>query len=125
MTPAQALDSYRRMLAKAGEDITVRRYGGTGGARAIVMQAVARGRPIGAGATQLVGETVQRDCKVILINDPAAPIANGNVPLAAMLPLTESDKLFFRGAEVAIQAIDDSTRRIQGTLVALEIQVRG
>ena len=45
--------------------------------------------------------------------------------LSAILPLTNDDKLVIRGAEVAILAVDDETRRIHGTLIALEIQVRG
>lgn len=45
--------------------------------------------------------------------------------LSAILPLTNDDKLIIRGVEVSVQGVDDSTRRIQGALVALEIQVRG
>jgi hypothetical protein len=57
MTPAEALDQHRSLLAEDGEDVTVRRYAGTGASRAVASKAVARGRVIGAGAKPLVGES--------------------------------------------------------------------
>jgi len=125
MTPAQALDQYRNMLAEIGEDIEVRRYGGTGNARAVSQRAVVRGRVLGMGSKELVGETVQNTGKVIMINDPVAAVAAGNVPLSNLLPLTTGDKLFFRSHEVAILDIDDDTRRIAGVLIAIDVMVRG
>ena len=65
------------------------------------------------------------DRKVTLIIDPAAPVAVGNVALADLLPLTTADKLVVRGRECAIKAVDGDTRRIGGTLIALELQVAG
>jgi hypothetical protein len=125
MTPAQALDQYRNMLAELGEDIEIRRYAGTGNARAVAQRAVVRGRPIGMGSKELVGETVQNTGKVMLINDPAAAVAPGNVALSGLLPLTNSDKLFFHNREVAIMDVDDNTRRIAGVLIAIDVIVRG
>jgi hypothetical protein len=125
MTPAEALDSYRRMMSGIGEDIAVRRYAGTGAARAVAQEAIARGRVIGGGSTELVGQVVQSYRKVILLNDPAANVPAGKVTLSALLPLRTIDKLFFRDLEVAIQDIDDDTRRIQGVLIALDIRVEG
>ncbi|MHC2666575.1 hypothetical protein ACMA5K_24180 [Bradyrhizobium diazoefficiens] len=124
MTPDQALVSHRRMLAQVGEDVIVRRYSGTGEART-VMEAVARARIVGYLPQELVGAVQQGDRKVILLNDPAAAVPSGKVALATLLPLDSDDQLVIRGAEVAIQGVDDSTRRIAGVLVALEIQVRG
>jgi hypothetical protein len=64
---------------------------------------------------ELIGAIVQGDRKVIALIDA----------LGALLPLTTTDKLVIRGREVAIKAVDDNTRRIGGTLIALEIQAAG
>jgi hypothetical protein len=125
MTPAQSLDQHRLMLAEIGEDIEIRRYTGSGASRVVVKRAIIRGRVLGMGSKELVGETVQGTRKIILLNDPDAAIAPGNVALAELLPLATTDKLFFRNSEVAILGIDDDTRRIAGVLIALEILVRG
>jgi hypothetical protein len=125
MTPADALASNRRMMVRAGEDIAVRRYAGTGAARAVTQEAIARGRVIGGGATELVGQVVQSYRKVILLNDPDANVPAGKVALSALLPLRTADKLFFRDLEAAILDIDDDTRRIQGVLIALDIRAGG
>jgi hypothetical protein len=125
MTPAQALDQHRSMLAEIGEDIEVRRYAGSGAARVFAKRAIVRGRVLGMGSKELVGETVQGTRKVILLNDPSAAVAPGNVALVDLLPLTVSDRLFFRNTEVAILGIDDDTRRIAGVLIAIEVMARG
>ncbi|MET4170967.1 hypothetical protein ABIB99_002049 [Bradyrhizobium sp. LA6.1] len=124
MTPDQALASHRRMLLQVGEAITVRRYAGTGAGRAAT-EAVAQGRVMGYLPKEIVGAVQQGDRKVILLNDPAAAVPSGKVALSTLLPLDSDDRLVVRGAEVAIQGVDDSTRRIADVLVALEIQVRG
>ena len=125
MTSAQTLDRYRSALAEVGEDIEIRRYGGTGAARALMKRALVRGRVLGMGAEELVGDVVQRTRKVLLLNDPAAMAAPGCLALSDLLPLTTSDKLFFRDGEVAILDVNDDTRRINGVLIALEIVVKG
>lgn len=89
------------------------------------MQAVARGRVLGTGSVPFAGAAVQRGRTLFLINDPSAAVVAGNVALADMLPLANTDALFFRGAEVAIQDIDDDTRRVDGVLIALNIMVKG
>ena len=114
MTPAEAIDQFRRMLAEVGETIQVRRYSGLGAARTYV-DTPTLARVIGYQPKDLVGAIVQGDVRVI--TDPA--------PLAAMLPLTVDDKLVIRGVEHAIKGIDDNTRRIQGVLVGLDIQAAG
>jgi hypothetical protein len=124
MTLAQALDRYRSALAEIGEVIEVRRYGGTGTARMLVKRASVRGRVLGVGADELVGDVVQRTRKVLLLNDPATTVARGCLALVDLLPLATSDKLFFRDREVAILDINDDTRRLNG-LIALEISVKG
>jgi hypothetical protein len=58
---------------------------------------------------------VQGDRRVIALVDT----------LSSILPVTISDKCVVRGKELAIKAVDDNTRRIGGTLIALELQVGG
>ena len=55
MTPADVLNRYRSSLVD-GEDIAVRRYAGTGAARALAQEAIARGRVIGRGQKELAGQ---------------------------------------------------------------------
>lgn len=64
---------------------------------------------------QIVGSVTQGDQKVILLT----------ASIVSLLPLTTSDKIVVRGRELAIKAIDDNTRRVGGTLIALEIQAAG
>jgi hypothetical protein len=94
-------------------------------ARTLMKRALVRGRVLGMGAEEFIGDVVQRTRKVLLLNDPAAMVVPGYLALSDRLPLTESDKLFFREGEVAILDVDDDTRRINGVLVALEIVVKG
>lgn len=114
MTPAVALDSHRRFLAEGGEDIIVRRWSGPSGAR-VATDVTALARVMGYLSREIVGPVLVGDRKVIMLVDT----------LGALLPLTTADKLMIRGREVAIKAVDDNTRRVQGVLIALEIQVAG
>lgn len=114
MTPAEALALHRAFINEQGEDVIVRRYSGTGVAR-VPADVTTKARVIGYAPGQLVGGIVQGDVKVIALVDT----------LSGLLPLTTNDKLVIRGAEKAIKGVDDNTRRIQGTLIALEIWARG
>jgi hypothetical protein len=125
MMTADVLQRYRSAFTEIGEDIAVRRYGGTGANRVIAQEAIARGRVAHLGAEDIVGDIKLTDRKVILINDPDAVVAAGKVALSAMLPLLTTDKLFFRDREFAILDPDDDTRRYAGVLIALELVVRG
>lgn len=124
-TAVQWLASHRLLLAEGGEDIEIRRYSGEGNSRAIATRAIARGKPVGMGSQQLVGETELGTRRLIVINDPAAAVAAGNVALSAMLPITTADKLYFRGRELAIIWADDDTKHFAGVLIALIITARG
>lgn len=121
----RVLRDYRSMFASVGETVTVRRYSGRGAARAVSAEAEALARVTGYEPKDIVGAVQQGDRRVILLNDPAAVVPSGKVALSTMLPLTSDDSLVIRGAEVAVQGVDDSTRRIGSVLVALELQVRG
>lgn len=124
MNAQQALDSHRRFIGAIGETVTVRRYSGTAPGRTVV-EADILARVIGYAPKELVGTIVQGDRKVIALNDPVATVTPPKVSLASLLPLSTADKLVIRGREVAIKAVDDNTRRVAGTLVALEIQAAG
>lgn len=112
--PAAAIARYRAALRRCGETVVVRRYSGTGEGRPYV-EAQARARITGYDPANLVGAIVQGDRKVILLAED----------VASLLPLVAGDAVIADGAELAIVAVDDVTRRVAGVLVAIELQVRG
>ena len=114
MTPDEALDMYRRQIAEHGETVTVRRWSGPAAAR-VATDVATLARVAGYQPREIVGPVIAGDCRVIALVDT----------LGALLPLTTADKLVIRGREVAIKGIDDNTRRIAGTLIAIEIQAAG
>lgn len=114
MTADEALAQHRAMINEVGEDIIVRRITGTGPTPAHT-DIVTRARVMGYQPSQLVGAIVQGDRRVIALVDT----------LSSMLPITTNDKVVVRGKVLAIKSVDDSTRRIAGTLIALEIQCSG
>jgi hypothetical protein len=111
MTPEEALDSHRRALVDIGEDVIVRRR--VNGV--VTAEVTTRARVVGYQPQEIVGAIKAGDQKVIALVDA----------LADLLPLTTADKLVVRGTECAIKAVDDNTRRVAGTLIALELQVSG
>jgi hypothetical protein len=125
MTPPDALAQHRSMLAETGEDSAARRYSGLGNSRLIAQESIVRGRVTGLGAKDIIGDIKISDRKVILLNDPAATVPLGKVALSLLLPLRTTDKLLVRDRELAIQNVDDDTRRVAGVLIALEIVARG
>jgi hypothetical protein len=125
LTPEELINQYRRALTDCGEDVAVRRYAGTGMARDVVQEAIARGRVAGLDAEDIVGDIKLSDRKVILLNDPDAAVPDGKVALSTLLPLRTTDKLLVRGRELSIDNVDDDTRRIAGVSIALEIIARG
>lgn len=104
----------RRAINLTGEDIAIRRFTGSGTPRPH-LDTTTRARVVGYAPHELVGTIVQGDRKVIALVDT----------LTDVLPVTTNDKAVIRGKEVAIKAVDDNTRRIAGTLIALELQVGG
>ncbi|QDP20666.1 hypothetical protein [Bradyrhizobium cosmicum] len=124
MTADEALDMLRRQLDEHGEDVIIRRWSGPANAR-VSTEAIVRGRPVGLKAEQLVGSIRAGDCKVIVINDPAAKVLSGKVALSALLPLTTNDKIEVGGRELAIKYPDDMTRRVAGVVTGLDIFAGG
>jgi hypothetical protein len=114
MTVESVKSSYARDLK---EIVFARRYTGSGAVRP-VFNAKARAKVVGYAPYELIGTIVQGYCTVILYADDL--IKNGFA-----LPLTTNDKLVVRGKELAIIAADDSTRRVDGVLIAYELQARG
>lgn len=106
--------SYRRDL---NETATIRRFTGTGTSRP-KFEVSARARVTGYEPKDLIGAVQQGDRKVTLYADD---LIDGGLTL----PVTVHDKVVVRGKEFAIVAVDDSTRRIGGVLIAIDLQARG
>jgi len=108
---------YRDQISEHGETIAIRRYTGTGTDRTPTDRPCLA-RVMGYMPEELVGNIVQGDRKIIVL----AEDLDGESP---PFVITKSDKAMVRGRELAIMAIDDSTRRIAGTLIAYELTGRG
>lgn len=115
MTPEQAKASLARQIAMHGETATLRRLNASPPHTEETGVAVfVRGYE----PDELVGAIQQGDRKIIV---PADNVGSFPVPFRER----STDRIEVRGQEMTIQAVDDSTRRIAGTLVAYEIRVRG
>jgi len=108
---------YARHLFNVGEFVTIRRYTGSGLNRPR-FDAKARARVTGYVPSELVGTINQGDRRVIC---SAEDLVNAGFAM----PVTATDKIVVHGRELAIVSVDDNTRRLQGELIALEIQARG
>ncbi|MEP9389656.1 hypothetical protein [Mesorhizobium sp. KR9-304] len=117
MTPDEAKDAYSRAMDVAGEAIVIRRYTGTGQGRPF-FDASVRARVVDYEPHEIIGAIKQGDRKLIVLAEDM---------IAAQIPLDlhNGDKAVVRGKELNIEAADDSTRRMQGVLIAYELQVRG
>jgi hypothetical protein len=119
MTPTEGRDSLRCMVTEDGETIIVRRYSGIGAARvAITPEATTLARVKGYQAKELVGAIVQGDQEVVAL------VETGSL-LAALLPLSNADKLVIDGREVAIKAVDHKSRSLKGDVFGLNITAAG
>lgn len=123
-TPSQIKADYRAQLAATGETITIRRYTGTGTNRPKIDRTVLA-RVTGFAPTELVGTIQQGDRRIIALADDITKPTTDSPPQTLTLPITTADKIVLRGKELQIIASDDSTRRVHGELIALEIQARG
>jgi hypothetical protein len=117
MTPDEVKQSYRESVDAAGETIKLRRYTGIGTSR-VANDTNVRARVTGYTANELVGAIQQGDRRVIMLVEDL-------VNAGFAVPVTANDKIVLRGTMIAIISVDDSTRRIQGELIAYEIQARG
>lgn len=119
MTPDEAKQMYLDQIVDHGETIAIRRYSGPGVGRTYVDR-TCRARVVGYSPNELVGSITQGDRKVIVL----AEDLDGESP---PFKITKSDKVVASrfADELAIMGVDDNTRRVQGTLIAYELQVRG
>jgi hypothetical protein len=117
MTPAEVRNAYSINMDAVGETITLRRYTGTGVGR-VAHDTNVRARVSGYAERELVGTIQQGDRKIIMLVQDLEDEGFA-------LPVTPNDKIVLRGTMIAIVTVDDSTRRIQGELIAYEIQARG
>lgn len=114
MTAEEARASHRSFIEEIGEDVIFRRFTGSGTPRPKT-DVTAKARVMGYQPSQLLGPIVQGDRRVVAMAEA----------LTSLLPITTNDVLVVRGKEMKIKAVDDSTRRVGGTLIALEITVGG
>jgi hypothetical protein len=117
MTPDQVRQAYVVAMDAAGETISIRRFTGTGLTRTFV-DTDARARVTGYQERELVGTIQQGDRRIIVLVDDL-------ISAGFAVPVTANDKVMLRGTMISIVSVDDSTRRIQGELIAYEIQARG
>lgn len=119
MTPEACRSSYRRVLAKVGEHVVIRRYTGSGPNRPRFDWTV-RARVVEFDPSELIGGIVQGDRKIIVLAQDLMD-AQAPVPVVA----GANWKAVVRGKEVTIKAVDDNTRRVAGELIAYELTVGG
>jgi hypothetical protein len=124
LTAQEVIDSYREALLRRGElnddgtkAVSIRRYTGSGADRAFDDTPVLA-RVVGYQPNELVGLIKQGDQKLIVF-------AQDLTDAEFEEPIRDSDKAIVRGNELSIQAVDGNTRRVGGTLIAYELQVRG
>lgn len=109
MTPAQARDSYRRSMVN-GETVTLR--------RAATAYPNIRARAVNFSPEELIGGVEQGERKLIVL-------AEDLVSAAFPLPIQRGDKIVLRGKVLNIEDADDSTRRIAGELIAIDVRALG
>lgn len=114
-TPAEWKASLRAMLNEQGETVQLRRYSGTNGSRTFVDTPVTA-RVKGYGSRELIGTAITQDDRRVIVHAD---------DVAALLPLSTSDKVVVRNRECDIKGFDDDTRRFQGVLIGIDLQVAG
>jgi hypothetical protein len=120
MTPAAVKASYRRALDRYGEPIYIRRFSGpVGPNRTATDYGPIQARVTGFQPDEFIGSIVPGDRKIVAM---AADIDQSGITL----PVTAgADKALWRGRELTLKAVDTSTRRISGVLVAYEMVASG
>ena len=116
MTPDQCRSAYRRALGQF-EQVVIRRYTGSGANRP-KFETTVLARVLDYVPSELIGTIQQGDKRLIILADDL-------IDAQFELPLRRGDKAVIRGKEHNIEAPDDSSRRLGGTLIAYELQVRG
>lgn len=115
----RTIDAYRRALNYVGQPlrISVRRYTGTGAARTYHDTPI-RARAIGLQDRELTNAMLEGALHIIAL---ATDLSDAGFAL----PLRHTDKLVIAGQECAITDLDSDTRRVNGTLIAYDLKVKG
>ena len=123
-TPAEIQGDYFSILGDVGEEVLIRRYTSSGTNRT-KMDIPVRARVTGYVRHELVGTMQQGDRLAICLAEDLTKPTTDSPPQTLTLPVTTADKIIVRGKELQIIAMDDSTRRVHGELIAIEITARG
>jgi hypothetical protein len=110
MTPEHARRALQRQIDKHGSLVTLHRQG--------TVSFDTKARVTGFAPQDLSGGIEQGDSLVIL---PAESVENSGWKE----PIVPSDQLVIDGALTTVINVDDRTRRINGVLIAYQLQVRG
>jgi hypothetical protein len=104
------LARYRAALSYRGEVCTIQHNDGSAALQVLANVA-------GYAPQDLTDAIIQGDRKVILLADDLS---------AAAWPVPKKgDRIVISGKQTTVQTVDDMTRRINGVVIAYEIQVRG
>lgn len=106
---------YRRQIIAHGETITLRRNNPSPNPPT---DADVSARVSGFDPEELTGTIQQGDRRVIVL---AEDVEAAGWPA----PPKRNDKVILRGRTLNVETVDDSTRRIGGTLIAYDLVVRG
>jgi hypothetical protein len=117
MTPEAARRSYCKMIVAVGEVVTLSRNNGSG---VPPTMAYVRARVVGSKPEELVGGIKQGDRHLIVL---AEDVETSGFPVP--FKTGGLDKVIVRGKALNISVVDDSTRRIAGTLIAYDITATG
>lgn len=105
-------------MATGGETVTITRISGEAPNQTVVGITVGA-RVTGYQPQELMNGITQGDRRVILL---VADLATW--PVSSTVP-DKTDRLTIDGESVNIIAVDATTRKVAGTLIAYELQVRG
>jgi len=108
--------AYRRALGRF-DAINIRRYSGAGPHRPF-FDWDCHARIVDYDPAAIVGSVKQGDQRLIVM-------VSDLIAVQFPLPVVQGDKVVFAGRELNIEKADGNTRRVQGRLVAYELQVRG
>lgn len=115
MPAARALATYRRMIEAFGETVTLRRLNPS---PEPATEVTMRARVTSYDPVELVEGVQQGERLVVLM---AEDIGSFPVPIE----MNGRDRIVIRGAVTTPVAVDDSTRRIGGVLIAYGVRVIG
>lgn len=117
MTALETKARYRASLLRVGWTVKVRRQNPS---PAAPTEASVLARIVDLEVNDFIGNKKQGDRKAIVLADDVA--ASG---IALPLRTTGTDKIVDDGRVYNIQAVDDTSRKYAGVLVAYELLIRG